>query len=95
MTQDLKFIHVAGVAMKRHNLKAGESVQKHSHDYDHVSILAKGIAAVTLNDAATIMVAGEELLVKAGESHNIEAITEVTWFCIHPDTVSESKDDEA
>jgi quercetin dioxygenase-like cupin family protein len=92
MTDDIKFIHVAGIAMKRHNLEAGMSMGKHVHDYDHVSILAKGIAAVTLDGGETIMVAGEELLIKAGESHSIQAITEITWFCIHPDTVSESHD---
>lgn len=73
----------AGVYAKQMILPAGHYAVKHTHDYDHMSILAKGAVVVVVGDDAEVYAAPACIHIKAGEQHTIEAIEDAVWFCIH------------
>lgn len=84
---EIEFIETSSLTAKQMMVPAGQAVGKHIHSYDHVSILAKGkviVHTVTggikeseLHDGPTCLV------IKAGVQHEIIAITDTAWFCIH------------
>lgn len=85
----------AGVYAKQMQLPAGHYAVKHTHDYDHLSILAKGEVVVMVDEEATVYAAPACINIKAGQEHRIEAISDAVWFCIHatdetdPDKIDE------
>lgn len=95
---DLKIRHYFsdGVYAKRMHLKAGYYVPTHKHIYDHLSILAKGKAIVEVDGVCTTYEAPTCIEIKAGKTHTITALEDITWFCIHAtdeknvDTIDES-----
>lgn len=78
-----------GVYAREQTLKAGLEVDKHVHDYDHLSYLATGTAMVQVDDDFVIMQAPCMLEIKAGKKHRIQAITDITWLCIHSEAVAD------
>ena len=72
-----------GIYAKRMRLPAGHRAVTHKHNYDHLSILAAGSASVDVGGEMTIYGAGDCVTIKAGVAHEIVAITDVVWFCIH------------
>jgi quercetin dioxygenase-like cupin family protein len=60
-------------------------VEKHIHDYDHISILASGKVGVYLDniEEETIYTAPTAIVIEAGVEHTIYAIEDSVWFCIH------------
>jgi quercetin dioxygenase-like cupin family protein len=69
--------------MYRTELARGLQLTKHVHSYDHVSILAKGVAIVTQNDVSTLYFAGDHITITAGAEHTVKAVDDVVWFCLH------------
>lgn len=66
----------------------------HKHTYSHLSVLAEGSCIVTYmiegeREHARAYTAPSVIEIKAGIEHQIEAITDVTWLCIH---ATEEKD---
>lgn len=88
------FQEVSGVLAHIHDVAEGTLLDKHVHDYDHMSVLARGTAVVTIvNPARTeeethVMNAGEFIVIKAGYTHQIYAATDIIWYCIHPNKES-------
>lgn len=78
-----------GVYAKRMSLPKGFKAYSHSHGYDHLSILSKGRARVTTDAQATVYEEGACIEIKAGVHHEIEALEDVTWFCIHASAAGE------
>jgi quercetin dioxygenase-like cupin family protein len=64
-------------------LPAGHQADTHRHNFDHLSILASGIARVTVDGETTQHIGPECLAIRAGAVHHIEAVTGIVWFCIH------------
>lgn len=87
---DLGIMHHFSDAVyaKQMHLPAGHVAMSHKHAYSHLSVLAAGKCIVT-----TIGADGEEVAkeyqspacidIKAGVEHQIEAVEDVDWFCIH------------
>jgi len=84
-----------GLYAKQAVILAGTVVLKHTHNFNHLSILAKGKAAVMKSDAVEIIEAPACIEIHAGLEHGIKAITDCVWFCIHAtDEKDASKVDE-
>lgn len=81
----------AGVYAKEMHLPKGAMALSHRHTYDHLSVLAQGIAVVSVEGKATLYTAPSCINIKAGFNHEITAIEPVVWFCIH---ATEEKDVE-
>lgn len=84
-----------GLYAKESFVPAGSAILKHTHDYSHLSILAKGKVAVMKGDAIEIIDAPACIEIKANVTHGIKAISDCVWFCIHAtDEKDPSKVDE-
>lgn len=65
-------------------LKAGGGVEQHVHKHDHLSLLACGRVSVTADGNQTVYTGPTGILIRAGVSHKIEALTDnVLWYCVH------------
>jgi quercetin dioxygenase-like cupin family protein len=84
-----------GLYAKENAINAGEAILKHTHNYSHLSILAKGKVAVLRGDEIDIVDAPACIEIKAGLTHGVKAITDCVWYCIHAtDEKDSSKVDE-
>ena len=61
----------------------GYRVQKHTHDYDHFSMLASGVVTVLADGVMTSYQAPALIKIEKGVSHEVLAITDTIWYCIH------------
>ena len=80
---EVRHIFTDGVYAKRVSMQAGDSFSKHRHSFDHLSIVAKGMISVKCEGEETIYSSGDDVCISAGVEHEIEAITNAVWFCIH------------
>ncbi len=78
---------------KEMHLPAGHVAVSHKHNYSHLSVLAEGecyvMCIVDGEETRAHHIAPSVLEIKAGVEHQIEAIKDVTWLCIH---ATEEKD---
>lgn len=72
-----------GLYAKQAEFPAGTAVLKHTHDFSHLSILAKGKVAVMRGENIDIVEAPACIEIKAGVVHGVKAITDCVWYCIH------------
>lgn len=90
-----------GLYAKEMRISAGTTFGKHVHDFTHVSVLAKGHVHVHIvrNGKRVnhyIVKAPGHLVIGKGDEHEIEAIEDSIWYCIHvTDETDPSKIDEA
>lgn len=68
---------------KKMTLPANHFAVTHSHNYDHLSILASGTAKVTIDGESAIHQGPTCLTIPANAEHEIVALTDSVWFCIH------------
>lgn len=73
-----------GVYAKELLIPAGWMLRSHSHTYDHLGILSQGIAHLRIGENTRIVIGPEAILIPKQEEHTLRAITDVTWFCVHP-----------
>ncbi len=71
------------VYIKQMHLAAGHCVDTHKHNFDHFGLLGAGIAKVEVDGSVQVHAAPCVIEIKAGKSHQITAIENITWFCIH------------
>ena len=84
-----------GLYAKQIVILAGTAVLKHTHNFNHLSILAQGKVAVMKGEAVEIIEAPACIEIQSGLVHGIKAITNCVWFCIHAtDEKDASKVDE-
>ena len=72
-----------GLYAKESSFEAGTAILKHTHDFSHLSILAKGKVAVMRGEEIDVIEAPACIEIKAGLIHGVKAITDCVWFCIH------------
>lgn len=72
-----------GLYAKEIAVPAGVAVLKHTHDFSHLSVLAKGKVAVMKGEEIEIVSAPACIEIKAGVIHGVKAIEDCVWFCIH------------
>lgn len=82
---DLRIRHhfTEGVYAKEMHLPAGHAARSHKHVFDHISMLSEGVAVVEVDGVATEYSAPAFILIKAHAEHQITAIKDLTWFCVH------------
>lgn len=80
-----------GLYAKEAFVPSGTAILKHTHDFSHLSILAKGKVVVIAGNQESIIEAPACIEVKAGVTHGINALTDCVWFCIH---ATDEKDPE-
>lgn len=86
----------AGVYAKEIHVPAGHTVGQHAHTFDHLSLLARGTVIVHTDEMTQTFQAPACITIKAGIHHEITALTDTVWYCIHatdvtdPDKVDES-----
>jgi len=85
----LHHFSAGGVYAREQSLLAGQEVDKHVHDYDHLSYLARGTAMVEIDGRLSVLHGPCMLEVKAGKAHRIQALTDLTWLCIHAESVAD------
>lgn len=82
---DLKIKHhfSGGVYAKQMHLPKGAWADTHEHKYDHMSVLASGLALVDIDGEKTIYTGPAVVHIAAGKKHRISALTDAVWFCVH------------
>ena len=68
---------------KEMTLPKGHVALSHRHSYSHLSCLAQGECIVYTNGEQNSYKAPAMIEIKAGVEHQIEAVEDVVWFCIH------------
>lgn len=72
-----------GLYAKQVTLRPGEIIAKHTHTYEHLSILASGSVIVMAGDSATHYQAPACITISANVEHSVYTENGATWFCIH------------
>ena len=73
----------SGVYAKEMHVPAGYIVGSHAHEFDHMSMLAKGEVIVKTDNDEQHYVAPTVVTIKKGIHHEIHALKDSIWFCIH------------
>lgn len=81
-------VHIGCVAnlysRMMHFRKAGDTEIGHTHQFDHLTLLAKGRLKVTVEGVATEFTAPHMIYIRADKVHELEALTDETVaYCIH------------
>ena len=67
-----------------HFKNAGDVEQGHTHQFDHLTLLAKGRLRVTVDGNTTDFTAPHMIYIKKDKFHVLEALTDETVaYCIH------------
>lgn len=67
-----------------HFHKAGDVETGHTHQFDHLTLLAKGRLKVTVEGAVSEFIAPQMIYIRAGKVHELVALTDNTVaYCIH------------
>jgi quercetin dioxygenase-like cupin family protein len=64
--------------------KAGDQNLGHQHNYDHVTLLAKGSVRVYVDEHTTDFKAPQMIYITKGKRHHLEALEDDTIaYCVH------------
>ena len=80
---------------KRVSMKAGAFIDKHVHDFDHISFLQHGTVRVERGSEQFEITGPCPVLIAARVEHKVVALTPALWFCMHitdetdPDKIDE------
>jgi quercetin dioxygenase-like cupin family protein len=74
---------IGGTYFKKMSLSAGDIAITHAHNFDHGSILIKGMAIVTCDGIERVYEPGDVIEIKSGVKHSIKALDDVIWLCVH------------
>jgi quercetin dioxygenase-like cupin family protein len=80
---EIKHHFGGGVYIKETHFKAGEYGEKHTHNFAHLSILVSGQAGIQVDDEVKIFTGPMIMTVEKGKFHQVMAITDIVWHCIH------------
>jgi quercetin dioxygenase-like cupin family protein len=73
--------------------KAGSVVQGHTHNYDHLTLLAKGRLKITVNEKISEYAAPHMIFIHKDFEHRLEALEDDTLaYCIHAVREAETDD---
>ncbi len=87
---------VGGLYAKETHIPKGLKLTQHAHTFDHLSALMQGSCIVDVDGQRAPYDAPALLTIKAGRHHEVTAITDVVWACLHatnvtdPDAIDES-----
>jgi quercetin dioxygenase-like cupin family protein len=82
---DLDTVHhfSDGLYAKQMVIPKGYMAGTHSHKYSHLSILSKGRVIVRTDNETLEYTAPACIEIKKDTLHNIEALEDSVWFCVH------------
>lgn len=85
MTPEIKLGCVANLFSRMmHFQNAGDIEQGHTHQFDHLTLLAKGRLKVTVDGQVSVFTAPQMIYIRADKVHELEALTDNTVaYCIH------------
>lgn len=67
-----------------HFISAGDTEDGHVHNFDHLTLLAKGKLEVTVDGKASVFTAPQMIYIKADKNHKLVALEDDTLaYCIH------------
>lgn len=73
-----------GLYCKMMIIADGSEVVSHKHNYDHLSVLAKGCAIVEVDDEQYTFYAPSIINIKKGKRHSVRPVNgDAVWLCIH------------
>jgi quercetin dioxygenase-like cupin family protein len=76
-----------------HFRNAGDIEHGHTHQFDHLTLLAKGRLKVTVDGVATEFTAPQMIYIRADKNHELVALEDETVaYCIHALRSKESGD---
>lgn len=92
----IKHHFIGGVYGKELLIPDGEDVVSHKHNFDHMSVLAKGCVIVEVGGTQSTYYAPAVIEIKAGIEHSVLAVNgDAHWLCIHAtEETDETKIDE-
>lgn len=71
-------------ARQMHFKNIGDQNEGHIHNYDHLTLLAKGKVRVHVDGVVSEFTAPHMIFIQAGKSHYIEALEDDTVaYCVH------------
>jgi quercetin dioxygenase-like cupin family protein len=73
----------SGVYAKEMHIPATYTVGSHAHEFDHMSMLAKGEVVVRTDNGEQHFTAPAVVTITKGINHEIYAVKDSIWFCIH------------
>ena len=82
----IKHHFAADAYVREMHIPAGHKGKKHTHTYDHISILGYGTVVVCVDNSMTVYNAPSCIEIKAGKEHEVLAVTDAVWYCIHGTT---------
>jgi len=71
------------VYSKRTEIPAGVKLTQHDHPYDHASALVSGHVVVEVGGVKRELHGPAMLMIEAGKTHSVTAITDAVWHCLH------------
>jgi len=75
------------VYIKRVSIPAGKVLHNHTHTFTHKSVLLAGSVMLKAGDSpARLIKAPVVLTIMSGVPHQVEALTDAEWLCIHATT---------
>ena len=80
---DIEHHFAGGVYIKRAVLPKGYHIRKHTHGYEHFSVLAVGRATVHRGGEVLRLKSGDILKVPMNMTHEVQADEDCIWLCIH------------
>ena len=72
-----------GVYAKETRIPAGYLAVQHKHKFDHLSVLASGSVELSVDGEVSVVHAPKCLVIEANKEHQVRAITDAVWFCVH------------
>jgi quercetin dioxygenase-like cupin family protein len=72
-----------GLYCKETRIPAGVKLTQHKHSFEHLSVLASGRVLVSVDGVETEHAAPAFLTIAAGKAHEVTALTDVVWGCLH------------
>ncbi len=80
-----------GLYAKKMQIPAGYKAVSHRHNHPHLSVLAAGRVIVDVEGEMTHCKAGDCIEIAAGLAHEITAVEDSIWFCIHATEETDSE----
>lgn len=92
---DTKMTCVSNLWLRQmHFIKAGDQNEGHLHNFDHVTLLAKGRVVVDVEGSVSEFSAPHMIYVSAGKRHFLKALEDDTIaYCVHALRTGEREED--
>jgi quercetin dioxygenase-like cupin family protein len=79
---EIKLTYVSNIFTRMmHFVKAGDTEQGHTHQFDHVTLLAKGSLKITVDGVESTFVAPHMIFIHKDKEHELVALEDNTVAC--------------